>query len=64
MRLGQILTAMKIETSVCELALSNRLPEEAARMAGLKKLRAGVELRESRLGKAAAELRAIEAKNR
>jgi len=36
--LGQILTAMKIETSVCELALSNRLPEEAARMAGLKKL--------------------------
>jgi PAS domain S-box-containing protein len=36
--LGQILTAMKIETSVCELALAERLPEEAARIAGLKKL--------------------------
>lgn len=36
--LGQVLTAMKIETSVCQMALSDALPAQAQRLEGLKKL--------------------------
>lgn len=36
--LGQMLTAMKIETSVCQMALAEALPAQAERLAGLKKL--------------------------
>ena len=36
--LGQVLTAMKIETSVCQMALTEALPEHAQRLSGLKKL--------------------------
>ncbi|SFN17494.1 PAS domain S-box-containing protein [Formivibrio citricus] len=36
--LGQVLTAMKIETSVCEMALGEGQPALAQRLAGLKKL--------------------------
>lgn len=36
--LGQVLTAMKIETSVCQMALAEALPAQAERLAGLKKL--------------------------
>lgn len=36
--LGQVLTAMKIETSVCQMELAEALPEQAQRLSGLKKL--------------------------